>query len=66
MAIECTEFEMMVLWCLIEKSFLNLVFKKGVSLTKFHFNIKCSMEISGKGLFHYHQELSSFISNYSN
>ena len=35
---------------------LNLVLKKGVFLTKFHFYIKCSMEISGKGLLHFHQK----------
>ena len=61
MASECIE--MMVLWCLIENVFFNLVLKKGVSLTKFHFYIKHSMEISGKGLLHFHQESSSLVSN---
>ena len=48
-----------VLWCLIE----TVDLKKWVSLTKFHFYIKRSMEISGKGLLYFHQESSSFISN---
>ena len=42
---------------------VNLVLKKWVSLTKIHFYIKLSMEISGKGLLYLHQESSSFISN---
>ena len=61
MASECIE--MMVLWCLIENVFFNLVLKKGVSLTKFHFYIKRSMEISGKGLLHFHQESSFLVRN---
>ena len=40
---------MIVLWCLIEKMSLYLVLKTGVFLTKFHFYIKGSMDISGKG-----------------
>ena len=52
---------MMVLWCLIEKVVTKFGFEKGVSLTKFPFYIKRSMEISGKGLLHFHQESSSFI-----
>ena len=43
---------MIVLWCLIEKVVFKFGFEKGVSLTKFNFYIKLSMEISGKGLFH--------------
>ena len=41
--------ETIVLWCLIEKMSFNLVLKKGVFLTKFHFYIKRSMDISGRG-----------------
>ena len=38
-----------MLRCLIEKKMsLNLVLKKGVFLTKFHFYIKRFMDISGK------------------
>ena len=56
----------MLLWCLIEKSSLNLVLKKGIFLTKFHFDIKCYMEISRKGLLHFYQETSSLIGNQTN
>ena len=53
---------MTVLWCLIEKkSPYNLVLKKGVFLTKFHFYLKRSMDISEKGLLHFDQEASSLI-----
>ena len=38
-----------MLWCLIEKKSSDLVLKKGVFLTKIHFYIKRSMDISGKG-----------------
>ena len=39
------------------KSSSNLVLKKGVFfLSKFHFYIKRSKVISGKGLLHFHQE----------
>ena len=41
--------ETIVLWCLIEKMSFNLVLKKGIFLTKFHFYIKRSMDISGRG-----------------
>ena len=37
--------------------------KKGVLSTKFHFYIMRSMEISGKGLFHFDPETSSLIGN---
>ena len=40
-----------------------MVLKKGVFLTKFHFYIKRSMEISGKGLLHFDQETLSLIGN---
>ena len=40
----------MLLWCLIENFVLKFGFEKGVFLIKFDFNIKRSMEISGKGL----------------
>ena len=40
--------------------------KKGVFLTKFHFYIKCSMEISGKGLLRFYQQASSLIGNQTN
>ena len=50
---------MMVLWCLIENVVFKFGFEKGVSLTKFHFYIKRSMEISGKGLLHFHRESSN-------
>ena len=58
-AIERTE--IIVSWCWIEKMSLNVVLKKGVFLTKFHFYIKSSMDISGKGLLHLYQETSSLI-----
>ena len=45
-----------------EKNYLkNLVLKKGYFLTKFHFYIKRSMEISAKGLLHFDQETLSLI-----
>ena len=44
----------------------NLVLKKGVFLTKFHFYIKRSMEISGKGLLHFYQETSSLMGSQAN
>ena len=40
---------MIVLWCLIEKNVFKYGFEKGIFLTKFHFYIKRSMDISGKG-----------------
>ena len=55
--------EMTVLWCLIEKMPLKFGFEKRVFLTKFHFYIKRSMDISGKGLLHFDQETSSLIGN---
>ena len=54
---------MMLLWSLIEKFVLKFGFKKGVFLTKFHFYIKRSMEISGKGFLHFYQQASSLIGN---
>ena len=54
---------MTVLWCLIEKIALKFGFEKGVFLTKFHFYIKRSMEISGKCLLHFDQKTSSLIGN---
>ena len=44
----------------------NLVLKKGAFLTKFHFYIKHSMEISGKGLLHFYQETSSLMGSQAN
>ena len=56
-----------MLLCLFEKNRLKiLIEKKGYFLTKFYFYIKCSMEISGKRLFHFHQETSSLIGNQTN
>ena len=52
---------MTVLWRLIEKIALKLGFEKGYFVTKFHFYIKRSMEISGKGLLQFDQETSSLI-----
>ena len=43
-----------------------MVVKKGVFLTSFHFYIKQSLEISGKGLLHFHQETASLIGNKTN
>ena len=44
-----------------------MVLKKGVFiLTKFHFYIKHSFEISGKGLLYFYQETSSLIGNQTN
>ena len=53
----------MLLWCLIEKIVLKFGFEKGAFLTKFHFYIKRSMEISGKGLLYFYQQASSLIGN---
>ena len=55
--------EIIVLWCLIEKNVFKFGVEKMGILTKFHFYIKCSMEISGKGLLHFDQETSSLIGN---
>ena len=52
---------MLLLWCLIEKFVLKFGFEKGVFLTKFHFYIKRSMEITGKGLLYLYQQASSLI-----
>ena len=54
---------MIVFRCLIEIMSLNLVLKKEVFLTKFHFYIKRSMDISGKGMASFYQETSSLIGN---
>ena len=54
---------MTVLWCLVEKIALKFGFEKRVFLTKFHFYIKRSMEISGKGLLHFDQAILSLIGN---
>ena len=45
---------------------LNLVLKKGYFLAKFHFYIRRSMGISGKGELHFHQETPSLIGNQTN
>ena len=57
---------MMLLWCLIEKFVLKFGFEKGVFLTKFHFYIKLSIEISGKGWLHFYQQASSLIGKQTN
>ena len=57
---------MILLWCLIENIVLKFRFEKGAFLTKFHFYIKPSMEISGKGLHHFYQETSSLMGNQAN
>ena len=57
---------MMVLWCLIEQVVFKFGFKKGVFLTKYHFYVKRCMEISEKGLLHFHQETLSLIGNQTN
>ena len=56
----------MLLWCLIGKFVLKFGFKKGVFLTKFHFYIKRSMEISGKEFLNFYQQASSLIGNQTN
>ena len=56
----------MLLWCLIEKFVLKFGFEKKVFLTKLHFYIKRSMEISGKGLLLFYQQPSSVIGNQTN
>ena len=43
-----------------------MVLKKGAFLTKFHFYIMRSMEISGKGLLHFYQETSSLMGSQAN
>ena len=62
--IDCTV--MMLLWCLIEKFVLKFGSEKGVFLAKFNFYIKCSIEISGKGLLYFYQQASSLIGNQTN
>ena len=57
---------MMLLWCLIEKLVLKFGFEKGVFLTKFYFYIKCSIEISGKGLLYFYQQASPLVGNQTN
>ena len=57
---------MMLLWCLIEKFVLKFGFQKGVFLTKTHFYIKRSTDISGKGLLHFYLQASSLIGNQTN
>ena len=54
---------MIVLWCLIEEMSLSLVLKQRVFLTKFHFYIERSMEISERGWLYFYQETSSLIGN---
>ena len=56
----------MLLWCLIEKFVLKFGYEKRVFLTKIHFYIKLSMEISGKGLLHFYQQAPSLIGNQTN
>ena len=51
---------------MIEKFVLKFGFEKGVFLTKLHFYIKRSMEISGKGLLHFYQQPSFMIGNQTN
>ena len=51
----------MLVWSLIEKFVLKFGFEKRGILTKIHFYIKRSMEISGKGLLHFYQQASSLI-----
>ena len=51
---------------LIDKFFVKFGFEKGVFITKIHFYIKHSMEISGKGLLHFYQQASSLIDNQTN
>ena len=51
---------------MIEKIVFKFGFVKVVFLTNFHFYIKRSMVISGKGLLHFHQESSSLIGNQTN
>ena len=46
--------EMMVLWCLIEQVVFKFGFEKRDIFSIFY--IKRCMEISGKGLLHFHQE----------
>ena len=46
----------MSLWYMFENLVLKYGFEKGVFLTKFHFYIKRSMDISGKGLFYLYQQ----------
>ena len=50
---------------MIEKIVVFGFEKRGIS-TKFHFYIKRPIVISGKGLFHFHQETSSLIVNQTN
>ena len=57
---------MMVLWSLIEKNVFKSGFEKMGIFNKFHFYEKRSMEISGKGLLHFHKEASSLIGNQTN
>ena len=64
-AIDCAEM-LLLLLCLIEKFVLKFGFEIKVILTKFHFYIKRSMEISGKGLLYFDQKASSLIGNQTN
>ena len=50
----------------METIVLKFGFEKRVILAKFHFYIKCSMEISGKGLLHFYEETPSLIRNQTN
>ena len=54
------------MWCLIGKFVLKFGFEKGVFLTKFHFYIMRTMEISGKGFLQFYQQASSLIGNQTN
>ena len=56
----------MLFWCLIEKIVLKFGFEKRVFLTEFHFYIKRSMALSGKGFLHFYQETSSLITKQTN
>ena len=48
---------------LIENIVFKFIFEKEVFLAKFHFYIKRSMDIPGKGVLHFHHKTPSLISN---
>ena len=51
-----------MLWYFDRKNVFKFGFEKRGVLTKFHFYIKRSTEISGKGLLHFYQEKFSLVS----
>ena len=57
-------------WCCcgvwLKISIFKFGLEKGVFLAKFHFYIKSSMGISGKGVLHFHQETPSLIGYQTN